>query len=453
MKNLRIKFLDALDRLGHDVGANTYDRKKFPGEPSRRNLEKKMGVGWSKLKEWAVTGITPPRKNKTPKGDTSIEKDFKKTSAIITTKSLNIKTLDDALKAANVDISVWEVDRYVINSWEVTMGSPNTNTGNPETYTNFQVKIWLKRKQPEYQAIELLLDQISKKSLHVPVLYSKKKHPEHLRQLELTIVDPHLGLHCFKGGSDTDWSIEKCEQMFLTMLEDLIAASAPYGPFNKIIFPFGNDFMHADNVFNTTTAGTNQPEADAWQHVYLRAEKLGIAAVEKMKLVAPIKIIVIPGNHDRHSAFTLGRILNAYYHNDQNVEVDCTADPYKFHKFGVNLIGFEHGHSVQPLRLASLMANECRTTGWADARYCEWHLGDQHRKGSSKPSMHEEQGVSVEYLPGLTPPNEWHRLKAYNWQKRAGMAFVWDYDRGPIARLQVNIDNYTGEIMGKIANT
>jgi hypothetical protein len=35
--------------------------------------------------------------------------------------------------------------------------------------------------------------------------------------------------------------------------------------------------------------------------------------------------------------------------------------------------------------------------------------------------MMEEQGGSVEYLPGLTPPNEWHRIKSFNWQKRAGM--------------------------------
>jgi hypothetical protein len=63
--------------------------------------------------------------------------------------------------------------------------------------------------------------------------------------------------------------------------------------------------------------------------------------------------------------------------------------------------------------------------------------------------MMEEQGVSVEFLPGLTPPNEWHRLKSFNWQKRAGMAFVWDAKAGCILRAQANIDSYTGRMMGR----
>jgi hypothetical protein len=114
------------------------------------------------------------------------------------------------------------------------------------------------------------------------------------------------------------------------------------------------------------------------------------------------------------------------------------------------LIGFEHGHSIRNVvRLAALMANECRND-WAETSYREWHLGDQHRKGSAKPAMLEEQGVSVEYLPGLTPPNEWHRLKSYNWQKRAGMAFVWDYWQGLRCRFNVNIDSYTGRLMGTV---
>ena len=38
--------------------------------------------------------------------------------------------------------------------------------------------------------------------------------------------------------------------------------------------------------------------------------------------------------------------------------------------------------------------------GYETSAFGKWHLGDQHRKGSSKTSMLEEQGVSVEFLPG-----------------------------------------------------
>lgn len=222
------------------------------------------------------------------------------------------------------------------------------------------------------------------------------------------------------------------------------------GPFERIIWPFGHDYLHTDIVHNTTTAGTLQPEAEAWHHVYLEGEKLAIAMAERMRKVAPLEIYAVPGNHDRQSSFTLGRLLAARYYNAKDVTVHCTGDPFSFHSFGVCLTGFEHGHSIrQTVRLAALMANETRLKGWQQARYCEWHLGDQHRKGSSKPQMFEEQGVSVEFLPGLTPINEWHRLKGFNWQKRAGAAFVWDHDAGLTDRYFVNIDNYTEQIMGK----
>ena len=156
---------------------------------------------------------------------------------------------------------------------------------------------------------------------------------------------------------------------------------------------------------------------------------------------------MVAGNHARQSEYTLGRFLSAYYRNDKNVTIDASASPYKFEHYGVNLIGFEHGHSIkQQVRLAALMANECRDA-WAQTVYREWHLGDQHRKGSSKPSVHEEQGVSVEFLPGLVMPNEWHRLKSFNWQKRMGMAFIWDKEAGPTMRLQANINSYTHKLM------
>lgn len=64
-------------------------------------------------------------------------------------------------------------------------------------------------------------------------------------------------------------------------------------------------------------------------------------------------------------------------HNDANVTVDASASPYEFLHYGVNLIGFDHGHSIrQAVRPAALMANECRQA-WSQTVYREWHLGDQ----------------------------------------------------------------------------
>lgn len=381
-----------------------------------------------------------------------IDKSFKGDKGTITTKSLHIQTIEDAIKASKINLDVWFIERHIINSWEVTCkvkDSPGKE--HAETFTNYQVKLWLKRKAPEILAIEDILIRLENKSPFVKkIKYPKSIKHNRKRILEVSVFDPHLGLHCFKGGSDSSWSIKKGKLMFMATIERILNRAEAYRKFYEyILFPFGNDFMHIDNVFGTTTQGTVQPEGDAWKYVYEESQQLIINAIEMLKLIAPVKILVVPGNHSRQSEFTMGHFLNAYYRNDSNVDVNASADPYKFCHYGVNLIGYEHGHSVNALRLAALMANETRLNGWRDARYCEWHIGDQHRKGSAKPSMFEEQGVSIEYLPSLTPPNEWHRVKGFNWQKRGGMGFIWDYSHGQVARIPVNIDNYTGYFLGE----
>jgi hypothetical protein len=388
-------------------------------------------------------------KHKEPFKDREVEHSENEKTLTVTTRSLDIKTLDDALRISEVDLKIWEVDRFKINSWEVTVGGRGSGTGQPETFTNYQVAVWLKRKTDARLAIDEIYDMIKTGKQVIPVI-KRIKLPEskHQRQLEISIMDLHLGLRCFKGASDHSYSPEDAGSLMMTMLDNLIDLAKIYAPYEKIIFVIGNDFLHADNFSNTTSSFTPQPEADAWQNTFLHGERLGLAIVERLRQEAPVKIIAVPGNHARQSEISLSRIINAYYHKDKDVEVDAGLSPYKFHLYGVNLLGFEHGHSIrQQVRLAALMANECRLEGWQQARYCEWHLGDQHRKASGKPMHFEEQGVSVEFLPGLVVPNEWHRLHSFNWQKRAGMAFVWDKTAGPISRFQVNVDNYTGKIM------
>jgi len=377
------------------------------------------------------------------------EKDEGAGTSVITTRSLDVKTIEDALQIAEVDRDIWEVERSKVNSWEVTIGKRSTGTGQPETYTNFQVTVWLRRIAGPTLALKNLVDKIEAASPVVPAIkYNRKKIAKPVkRELEISLSDIHLGLRAFAGDSDVDWNLFDAEAMTMEILEELIRLAEPYGPFDRVIFPFGNDFLHCDNVYSTTTSGTVQPEADAWKQTLLRGELLALAMIERCKKVAPVKVISVPGNHAMHTEISMSRMLAAYYHNDQNVEVDAGFSSFKFHSFGLNLIGFEHGHSIrQTLRLAGLMANSCRQQ-WEKARYCEWHLGDQHRKGSGRPSAMAEQGVSVEFLPSLCPANSWHKIHAFNFQKRAGMAFIWDKSAGPIARVQANIDSYTSKLM------
>lgn len=353
---------------------------------------------------------------------------------VVSDKDYNFNSPEEIIKRANINLDVWNVDKVYINK-----------SKNPS------IRIILKRKIPLNLeiAVDNFLEKIKNKSPVVPkIKRAKLKKSKHRRELEVCLLDPHYGMRCFTPESDAEWSPELCANMVMESLELIIERSASFSPFEKIIMPLGNDFFHTDSIYQTTTGGTPQPEAEAYYHTFVNGEQLAINIIERVKKVANVEIYMIPGNHDRSTSFMLGRLLNAYYSRDKNVVIHADANPYKFHRFGVNLIGYEHGHSVSQIRLAALMANEV-PKDWAETKYREWHLGDQHRKGSSKPSVLEEQGVSVEFLPGLTAPNEWHRLKSFNWQKRGTFGFIWDYEQGQVGRIQSNIDARLNCLMGR----
>jgi hypothetical protein len=388
--------------------------------------------------------------------------------ATATTRDPNVRTLKDLLAFMQVDLNIWEVERHIVNKWEVVMREPATTVGGagdkalisegkhgskstlwtrqsnvPMHEPLFQVKAWLIRKTPLTRGLEEILKRIESGAPAMPSI--KRPKPQKLsskRTLEVCIMDPHIGLWCNYPESDAPWDLEMSAGCIMQSIEDLVAKAAPFAPFEEVVMPFGNDFTHSDNVFHTTTAGTGQPEALPWHRVYEFACGVAIGMVDRLREIAPVKIYQVPGNHSRMADFTMALLLKAHFRQAKDVYVDASSSPYKFHRCGVNLIGYEHGHSVKPIRLAALMANE-RRKDWSETEYREFHLGDQHRKGSSKPSMLEEQGVSVEYIPGLTAPNEWHRLKSFSHQKRGAMAFVWDWETGPLARFQHNIGIYT----------
>lgn len=406
----------------------------------------------------------------TPAITEGIKSDFTKDAGEITITSRNVHNLEDAIKLADVDLAIWEVERYVINTWEMgrkdktvdidleketpkkgsSVGHIKVNdTGKVFVQPLVQVKVWLKKKDDRQRSLEDLLKAIEEKAPIIRLKPVPKSETPHRRSLELDIMDAHVGLLCQQPEADAPWDLDLAASHILAAIDDLLAKVAPHGPFEEVFMPFGNDFTHSDNVFHTTTAGTPQPESIDWHRVFGAAEALSIEMTERVRKAAPaVHIYEVPGNHSRVTDFCLARLLKAFYRTEPSVHVDASTSPYKFHRFGVNLIGFEHGHSIKPIRMSGLLANE-RRHDWAEVEYKEWHLGDQHRKGSAD---FEEQGVSIEHVPGIVAPNSWHRIKSYNHQKRGAFAYVYDFYTGPIARFQHNISQYHHKPLSKENN-
>ena len=366
---------------------------------------------------------------------------------VINCKDSRIRNVNDAIKKAGVDMAIWEVDKVLVTGWDVTMKIRQGDYDKPFRSQNQKIGITLKRKVPvaTEDAVANLLKRLENKSKKLSLIKHKKIHISKRNSLEICLMDIHYGMRCFPPAADSLYSPEICEILVEDTINEFINITSHYN-IEEIVLPLGNDFFHVDGVFHTTTKGTGQPEADSYLNTFTTGEELAIKVIDTLKQIAPVKIYSIPGNHDRVSSFMLGRILQAYYKNDKNINIEADSSPYKAHRYGVNLWAYEHGNSVQAIRLAGIMANEW-SKDFAETKFRSWHLGDQHRRGSAKPSMLAEQGVSIEYLPSIVASNEWSKIKGYTNQQRGSQAYLWNYETGPVGKFHVNIDKDTNKVL------
>src|SRR5690606_34457141 len=75
-------------------------------------------------------------------GDQIVFDDAGETATLDSRKSPRIRTLDDLLASAPVDLSTWEVERHVVNKWEVGTKEPD---GRVRVEELWQVKAWFRR--------------------------------------------------------------------------------------------------------------------------------------------------------------------------------------------------------------------------------------------------------------------------------------------------------------------
>lgn len=404
----------------------------------------------AKSKNAIIDEIEQDTASKKVEGKTVATEEFdaneSKGTAILTLRSKTTRTLKDALKVCEADLDEWEVERWLANKWDMAAKmtlKDDTGARHREELTAtelWQVKVWFKRKPKTMLAREDLVKRLTGRS---PIIKGRRKPKPAKDGLALLVMltDLHMAMQCFWPQSQFDWDMQTAKDYYLYALEDILLKSQPYGKIEKIAFVTGSDMINSDFISGTTTKGTNQPESIDWHQAMLEAEHLQISAIQRCQEVAPTQVISIPGNHDTHSAFSLGRVMNAYFHKNKWVDVDASPASYKFFEWGINLAGIEHGHTIKRAdKFIGLMANHDDRQPWSRTKYHMWILGDQHRN-----KQFEEQGVSFHYCKALTPANYWHQINAYNNQKRGADAFVLSKDCGKIGTIETNIDQYTGQ--------
>tara|TARA_R100001510_G_C7650592_1_gene208130 strand:+ start:667 stop:2166 length:1500 start_codon:yes stop_codon:yes gene_type:complete len=243
----------------------------------------------------------------------------------------------------------------------------------------------------------------------------------------LSPTDLHYGKHGWKDEVGEEYDLEIARERLLLGTQDLINR-LPDAP-EKIVVATGSDWFHVDNEVGQTTKGTPQDMAASPARILMDGCKLAREHIDLLRGVAPVEVIFMRGNHDRHSALFLMLYLDAAYEDCDDVTVIADPKLRQYMTYGNNLLGFTHGDGVRGVDLPSVMATEMRQA-WGDTETHLWFHGHLHHE-----KMTETGGTQIFQLPSLAGHDRWHYRKGYT-QARAGIkAHLVDKELGVVGSL------------------
>jgi hypothetical protein len=342
--------------------------------------------------------------------------------------SERVRTLEDLIRVCAIDTDTWEVTEWTANKWDQAGFQPIGATNRVVITELYQVKARLRRKVEVLAARDEIaaLKAEAKKAIvavrpAVTRRYSAITSPY---ALQINIFDLHVGKLAWApetGHASYDSRIAR--KLFGTALEALIARTSG-NTFSKIVLPLGNDLFNTDNTVGTTTAGTPQSTDSRYHKTFLTVRQMMTWACERLAMLAPVEVVIVPGNHDKLAAWHLGDSLDCMFHDRTDIRVDNEPTPRKYIEHGKVMLCFTHGDKVKRENYPLLMATE-RPEMFGRTRYRECHTGHFHQV-----KLQEHNGVRVRICPALCPPDAWHAEGGFTGQQRAAEAYVWHADEG-----------------------
>lgn len=358
---------------------------------------------------------------------------------------------EDVIRKFNIDLSVWEIDRFKVKTsegyrkdravkWRVKEGvvvEGNVNdSGKMLVVPLYHIEVRFIKKKEEVEVRGFVKEIINDAKKFVPK-YPKITYTKHKEKylFEPDMPDIHFGKLSWGEESGDNYDIKIAEQMSLDHLTTLINRASPF-TIDKILFPIGNDYFNVNNKDETTVNGTKQQEDVRYQKTFVAGRKLAVKMIDMLSAIAPVQVIIVPGNHDEERTFYLGDSLECWYQNNRNVSIDNSAKKRKYFVYGKNLIGFTHGYHEKLNELPLIMATEEREK-WAKCSHFEWQTGDKHHKKEILTTIkeHEQKGVMVRILRSISGNDAWHFDKGYIGQNRFIEAFIRHENNGLVAQI------------------
>jgi len=273
-------------------------------------------------------------------------------------------------------------------------------------------------------------------SEHAPYYPKRKKVKKDINSHLLVInpADIHIGKYSNDYETGDGYDIDTAVERVIEGINGILWKTKSFN-IDKILFCLGNDILHIDNVYNTTTKGTSQDVDGKWWEHYEIALALYVKCVEMLREVAPVDCVHSMSNHDYQSGFHLAHSLKSWFRKCKDVTVDASVSSRKYYNYGNSLIGLEHGDGAKMDKLPLLMAQE-QPELWAETKFRYWYLHHLHHKVKHKwLDAKDYIGCTVEYLRSPSGTDSWHSRKGYTGVPKAVEGFLHEKENGQVARI------------------
>jgi len=376
---------------------------------------------------------TIPVDSKPQVGEAIASQSFNANTWNLNLNKTQIASLDDLVKAYKIDLSVWEVVSFSVSRHESFHGSQavgeSKNWAREDDEWTVQPLNAIKaqfRKRVEVDSakkeIEALKEQMRLSATIVPSIPHFDKPTGNV--LELCLPDTHFGKVAWAQQTGyEDYDVKIAQKVYEQAIGSILARVEPY-KFDKILFVIGNDVFNSDSTNGQTFGGT-QVESDSRYHrTFKVVREVMVDTIERLRLIAPVDVVVIAGNHDKMTAWHLGDSIECYFHGYQDVKVDNSPKSRKYYKWGKVMLAFAHGDHVKRDKFAKLIASE-QPKMWGETVFREVHTGDKHQS-----RVEEEFGFRFRILPSLSGTDAWHSENGFVGNLRQAEAFVWNNEEG-----------------------
>lgn len=216
-------------------------------------------------------------------------REYKGNKAVLTAKTeRSIQSLEEAIEFFEIDTDKWDVDRFVVNSWDVSMKSKD---GSSFKRTNYQVKVWLVPRERTVDEVVQSLNKVLSDYTPKPIPHTSGGNGV----ITVELADFHIGADIRNLTRTPDFNIG--------IIGDYIHS------ITKIVNEYKADAvvynMHGDFVESIT--GLNHE--DSWKSVGMDMYGANVLILAN-ELIAGIlisgtnnvkQVNLVSGNHDRIS--------------------------------------------------------------------------------------------------------------------------------------------------------